>query len=220
MQKMNIVLFDMDNTLVSTDTVGLWAEFLDQKGILTEQDRIKRAHFDNAYIENRIDIATSYEFDLSLFLKVPAHLREPWRQEFFNNHVKEKITRLGLQLIHNYKKQPNTLVLLITATQEFLATPVAEHAKVHSLIATQEEIIDGEYTGKVAGIANMGEGKVKNFNAWLSQNQITPTHTTLYSDSINDLPLLSLVNKPIAVDPDRRLHQVALQRKWEIISLR
>ncbi len=138
--------------------------------------------------------------------------------EFFEQPVKAKVSTSGLQLIHEYKRQPNTVVILITATHEFWATPVATYAQVHELIATTEETINGEYTGKVAGTINLGEGKVVNFNQWLQQNRITPAHSILYSDSINDLPLLSHVTKPIAVDPDARLHKVARQNNWEIIS--
>ena len=88
------------------------------------------------------------------------------------------------------------------------------------LIATQGEMVEGEYTGQVAGIPSIMEGKVKRFHLWLQQNNIHPQHTTLYSDSINDLPLLSLVDKPIVVDPDDLLRDVAVKKQWEIISLK
>lgn len=219
MKKTHIVLFDMDHTLLLADTIGLWADFLDSKGILNEEERQKRLRFDEDYIHHRLDMEASYAFDLSLFLKVPITQRERWRQDFFEQCVRTKVSSTGLRLIHHYKSQPDTLVLLTTATHAFLATPVANYASVHALIATEEEIINGEYTGNISGIINMGEGKVKNFRSFLQQNQITPMHTILYSDSINDLPLLLEVNEPIVVDPDPRLLAIAQQRGWRIISL-
>lgn len=220
MEKMNIILFDMDNTLVSADTVGLWAHFLDGKGMMDAQDWQKRHKFDEDYIEHRLDVAACYEFELALLKRIPLSKREQWRDEFFEKMVKPCISKAGLRLIQAYKTQPNTIVILITATHTFLASPVAEHAKVHEMIATEEEMHEGEYTGRVLGMPNMGEGKLKKFQAWVEKNQISLAYTVLYSDSINDLPLLSQVKKPIVVDPDYRLKAIALQKNWDIISLK
>lgn len=216
--KKHLVLFDMDKTLVSADTTILWSEFLDQKGFMTEDDWQKKLKFDRDYTENKLDVDASYQFDLELLRRIPSQLREPWRQEFFDNHVKTQISKLGLQLIQEYKKQPDTLVLLITATISFIAKPVAAYAQVHDAIATQEEIKDGEYTGRLLDVPCMGHGKVKHLKQWLQEKQIEPLHTILYSDSINDQPLLSTVKTPIVVDPDEHLRQIALARNWDIVS--
>lgn len=214
----HLVLFDMDKTLVSADTTILWSEFLDQKGFMTQEDWQKKLQFDKDYYHSKLDVNASYQFDLDLLRRIPIELRKPWRQEFFDSHVKKHISKTGLQLIQEYKKQSDTLVLLITATISFIAEPVATYVQVHDAIATQEEIKDGDYTGRLLDVPCMGQGKVKHFKQWLHQKQIEPLHTVLYSDSINDQPLLSLVKTPIAVDPDEHLRKVALARNWDIVS--
>lgn len=217
---MQIILFDMDNTLVSADTVSLWIRFLHKKGVISDADWEKQRQFHADYIANRLDVLASFEFELSILKRVSLSHRAVLRHEFFEEMVKPCIPQTNLSLIEAYKAQPNTIVVLITATLTFLASPVAEYAKVDMLISTEAEMQGEEFTGKVLGIPNMGEGKLKKFQLWLEENQIIPTHTVLYSDSINDLPLLSYVKKPIVVDPDPQLHTVAIQRNWEIISLK
>jgi HAD superfamily hydrolase (TIGR01490 family) len=220
METVNIVLFDMDHTLVSADTVMLWAHFLDKKGVMTAEDWRLRRKFDEDYREHRLDVAASYAFELSLLKRMSFQQREQWRAECFEEMIRPMISPVALRLIQQYKAQANTLVILITATHTFLATPVAMYAQVHEMIATEEEIHNGEYTGRVMGIPNIGEGKAKNFQNWLEKKQLVAAHTILYSDSINDLPLLLQVNRPIAVDPDSRLKAIAMQKSWEIISFK
>ena len=123
MQKKNIVLFDMDNTLVSADTIALWSQFLDQKGMETDKDKRKKFHAD--YDIGQLDFETYFRFELSVIKKIPALLRDQWRCEFFEEFVKPKISTRGLRLITNYKQQADTLVILITATLAFVAGPVA-----------------------------------------------------------------------------------------------
>ncbi len=86
--------------------------------------------------------------------------------------------------------------------------------------STEVEVIDGTYTGKVLGIPALGEGKLTKVKEWMTQNNIGSFDKTFfYSDSINDLPLLSAVNKPIAVNPDNFLREECQKRSWEIIDL-
>jgi|JI102314A1RNA_FD_contig_101_721927_length_9384_multi_4_in_0_out_0_5 HAD superfamily hydrolase (TIGR01490 family) len=220
MKKANIVLFDMDHTLLLGDAVNLWSHFLNEKGIMTADDWDKRNKFDEDYRAHCLDVDASFEFELSLLKRVPIVKRQRWRDEFFEKMIRSKISKIGLNLIQEYKARCNVIVILITATHVFLASPVAQYVGVHYMIATVEEMENEDYTGKVLGMPNIGEGKLKNFQMWLEKNNIEPGYTVLYSDSINDLPLLSQVDKPIVVDPDPLLKEIALQKNWEIISFK
>lgn len=220
MKQMNIVMFDMDNTLVSEDTIFLWQEFLDTKGITTDADRKMRRKLDKDYCQGCLNLEEHFGFEISVIKRIPIAERALWAHEFFHKLVHPKISRKGIELIDDYKKQKDTIVILITATLSYLAQPVATAAKVDQLIATEGEIIDGEFTGRIDGIASIGKGKIERFNSWLTENKISPQHTIYYGDSINDVPLLEIVHKPIAVDPDETLKKIAMEKNWEIISLR
>ena len=87
-------------------------------------------------------------------------------------------------------------------------------------LSTEPEFINGRITGQIVGTPTFREGKVERLNAWLKENCETLSGSYFYSDSINDLPLLSAVDTPVAVDPDDSLRQLAGEQGWDIISLR
>jgi HAD superfamily hydrolase (TIGR01490 family) len=119
-----------------------------------------------------------------------------------------------------WHKEQGDFILIITATNRFITEPIAERLGVHELIAIEPEILDGRYTGKVAGIPSFKEGKVIRLNNWLEDKDFDLVDTWFYSDSHNDLPLLRLVGKPVAVDPDEALQKEATEKGWPVISFR
>lgn len=209
----------MDNTLVSADTMELWGQFLESKGFVSEKEKKMRLKLTNDYLNRKLDVIENFRFETSLINNIPIEHRAAWLDEFFNTLVKSKISKTGLALIQDYKQDIDTIIILITASLSFIAAPVAKYSEVHDLIATEAEIQNGIYTGEISGIASLGKGKLDRFKLWLEKENIKPTHTILYSDSINDLPLLEFVDKPIVVDPDQYLHNIAIERNWENISL-
>tara|TARA_B100000767_G_C19680611_1_gene499408 strand:+ start:116 stop:451 length:336 start_codon:yes stop_codon:yes gene_type:complete len=110
--------------------------------------------------------------------------------------------------------------MIITATNSFITTPIANKLGIPNLIATEPEVIDGHFTGEVSGCPSYQEGKVTRLQDWLKDTQHSLDGSYFYSDSHNDLPLLELVEYPFAVDPDPELKVIAQERRWPIISLR
>jgi HAD superfamily hydrolase (TIGR01490 family) len=111
-------------------------------------------------------------------------------------------------------------LMLITATNRFVTAPIPEMLGVDTLIATEPAMNGKHYTGEVEGTPSFREGKVARLEQWLDENDMSLAGATFYSDSRNDLPLLEMVDNPVAVDPDPVLREVAEQRDWPIISLR
>jgi len=97
--------------------------------------------------------------------------------------------------------------------------PIAKLFGVEHLIASEPEMIGGRYTGKVAGTPSFAEGKVTRLEEWLPTIKLELEDSFFYSDSHNDLPLLNLVDHPIAVNPDEKLRVIANERGWEILEL-
>ena len=111
-------------------------------------------------------------------------------------------------------------MLLASATNSVIVQPIAKRLGFKNIVATEVEVIDGVYTGKVFGRPALGEGKLIKVKEWAASKGITNFEDTIfYSDSINDLPLLSKVHKPIAVNPDDQLRKLSEQNNWEIIDL-
>ncbi len=112
---------------------------------------------------------------------------------------------------------------LLAATNSFVTAPIAQALGVNHLIATEPEEKDGEFTGKVSGTPSFREGKIERLEDWLDAHNLTWLsflRSWFYSDSLNDLPLLSKVTHPVAVDPDATLRSHAERNNWPIISLR
>lgn len=84
-------------------------------------------------------------------------------------------------------------------------------------IATRAEIVDGVYTGKLAGPFTYGEGKAQAVREFAAQNEIDLSASYAYSDSISDLPLLQAVGHPVVVNPDAELRAIAREHGWEVM---
>ena len=129
------------------------------------------------------------------------------------------ILEKGLALLERHRAAGDHL-LIITATNRFITEPIARRLGVEDLLACDCEIRDGHYTGEPTGIPTYAEGKVTALLAWLDDTGMDLSGSCFYSDSHNDIPLLEVVERPVAVDPDDRLTAYAQARGWDIISLR
>ncbi len=137
-------------------------------------------------------------------------------------HIVPLITDKARALVKQHQ-EAGDLVLIITATNRFVTGPIAREFGIEHLIATEPEIIDGEYTGKPTGIPCFQGGKITRLEHWLqerSEKLADFEESWFYSDSRNDLPLLEAVANPVAVDPDDTLRAIAGERGWPVLSLR
>jgi HAD superfamily hydrolase (TIGR01490 family) len=110
--------------------------------------------------------------------------------------------------------------IIITATQSFVSKPIAGLFNVQHLIATEPEIINGQFTGKLKGTPCFQGGKLIRLQEFLKIRNIdlkSIPHIYAYSDSYNDIPLLELADTPVAVNPDLRLSKHALEQGWQIM---
>lgn len=217
---MKIAIFDLDNTLLAGDSDYLWGEFLVEQG-LVDGDEYRREN-DRFYQEYKAGTLDIYEF-LAFSLKPLSEHDTDELKRLHRQFMAEKIQPIMLpaavDLIEKHK-QANATPLIITATNRFVTEPIAKAFGVDTIIATEPEFLNNRYTGKVAGIPCFQHGKVERLNQWLRETGLSLTESWFYSDSHNDIPLLSLVSHPIAVDPDLSLIRHAEQHGWSIISLR
>ena len=114
------------------------------------------------------------------------------------------------------------MVVIVTATNEFVTRPIARALGVDELIAV-ELVRDagGWFTGDILGQPSMREGKVLRMDEWLARKGLSwdGVESTFYSDSFNDVPLLERVDHPVATNPDARLRELAGQRGWRVLDL-
>ncbi|WP_292756472.1 MULTISPECIES: HAD family hydrolase [unclassified Methylophaga] len=217
---MALAIFDLDNTLLGGDSDYLWGRYLAENAIVDPQSyHDTNLAFYNDYQSGQLDINAFLQFVFEPLAKNSMQDLLAWRADYLQQKILPIILPKGLELIEQHRQQGDTL-LIITATNSFLTTPIAELLKIDHLIATDPEMLDGRYTGKVFGVPSFQHGKVERLQHWLAEHQQDLAGSYFYSDSHNDLPLLEQVETPIAVDPDDKLAEVARQRDWKILSLR
>ena len=217
---MAIALFDLDNTLLADDSDFLWGCFLVDKGLVdkTTYDAANKRFYEE-YKQGALDIFEFLAFSLQPLAMYPRETLDELHKEFMQKHILSAMTVKGQQQIKQHRNRGDTTVI-ITATNSFVTGPIAQAFEVDDLIATEPEIIDNKYTGKVAGTPCFQEGKVTRLNQWLENTHHDLDDSTFYSDSHNDIPLLELVSHPIAIDPDDELKALAEQKGWKIGSFR
>jgi HAD superfamily hydrolase (TIGR01490 family) len=122
-------------------------------------------------------------------------------------------------LLQQHRNAGDVLVI-VTATNDFITAPIAAYLDIPHLIATSAEVVNGHYTGRLSGTPCFQAGKIDKLNAWMALHDYTIEGACFYSDSHNDIPLLSLVGQPMVVDPDAKLEAHALTHGWPIMTLR
>jgi HAD superfamily hydrolase (TIGR01490 family) len=221
--KVNLALFDLDNTLLNGDSDFEWAQFLIEQGALDRKlFEARNLAFYEQYKQGTLDIHEFLDFQFKLLAPYPRSTLDVWHTEFMQRKVRPMIGSAARDLVGKHQSAGD-ICIIITATNSFVTTPIAREFGVENLIATEPELAEGAFTGRVAGVPSFREGKVTRLENWMEERGFAWSSfadSWFYSDSLNDLPLLAKVNNPVAVDPDATLRKHAEQHGWRIMSLR
>jgi HAD superfamily hydrolase (TIGR01490 family) len=218
-----LALFDLDGTLLAGDTDVLWCEFLIDSRLLDRETfgAANRAVADR-YARGAIAPAEFAAFYAATLAGRSPDQWAPLRDRFVATAIVPRLGAAAFALVARHRDAGDRIVLT-TATNRFLTAPIAALFGIADLIATELEAgANGAFTGRIAGIVNMRDGKLIRLAAWLAGEGLVDAalaDATFYSDSINDLPLLEAVGLPVAVDPDPRLRDEAARRGWPVMSL-
>ena len=217
---MAIALFDLDNTLLAGDSDYLWGCFLSEKGLVDRQIYEQaNLRFYEQYKQGTLDIFEFLAFSLKPLTRFTMEELASLHEEFMDKHIRSVMTEKGIAQIRQHHDIGDVTVI-ITATNRFVTAPIADAFGVDDLIATDPEVVDGRYTGKVEGTPCFQKGKITRLQQWLENTHHDLVGSTFYSDSHNDIPLLEIVETPIAVDPDDELRSLAERNNWPIRSFR
>ena len=218
---MSLAIFDLDNTLIGGDSDYLWGEFLCDEGIISDRQSFekKNAYFYQQYELGSLDIYAWAEFSFEILSHYSINELEAFHLKFMAQKIEPIFLKKAQNCINSHKGNGDTVVV-ITASNTFVTTPIVKRFGINHLIATEPEIVSGRYTGKVSGIPCFKSGKIENLMPWLERNGESLKDSTFYSDSHNDLPLLELVDNPVAVNADKILTQIAEKKGWKVLNWR
>ncbi len=218
---MELVLFDLDNTLLDGDSDYEWAQFLIEQGVLERQSYEQRNQdFFYQYKAGTLDIYAFLDFQLAPLAQYPRAQLDAWHAKFMTLKILPIIADAARKLVAQ-NLQSGELCAIVTATNSFVTAPIAREFGVDHLVATEPEEAGGRFTGKVKGLPCFREGKITRVEQWLAtqgKGWADFSASRFYSDSHNDLPLLERVTQPVAVRPDPTLRKTALDRGWEVIA--
>ena len=219
----NLALFDLDHTLLPLDSDYEWGQFLARVGAVDPDAFARRnADFYAQYQAGVLDPLEYLEFSLGTLARFPRRQLDAWHKQFMGEVIKPAIKPVVRDLIKRHQ-DADDLTAIITATNRFVTEPIAHELGVAHLLAPEPETTpEGEITGKLKGNPTYGPGKVTRTKEWLSGmgrtlDSFEKSH--FYSDSQNDIPLLSVVTHPVATNPNAKLEAHAKAQGWPLLKL-
>nr|WP_315482520.1 HAD family hydrolase [uncultured Undibacterium sp.] len=219
----NIALFDLDHTLLPIDSDYEWGQFLCRIGAVdAEKFGRRNAEFFEQYKAGTLDPVEYLEFALGTLAQFPRQQLDDYHAQFMQEVINPALLPAAHDLLKQHQDQ-NDLIAIITATNRFVTQPIAQALGVEHLLAAEPHLDEqGNLTGKLRGVPTSGPGKVTHLNTWLAQQgkQLSDfTKSYFYSDSQNDIPLLSIVTHPIATNPNKLLQAHAQAHGWPTLQL-
>ena len=214
-----LLIFDLDNTLLAGDSDRNWGIFLAEQKVVKSSYLDESEKFYNNYYDGSLDIDGFLSFCLKPLIENDMSYLLELRKQFIEDKIKPIITEPGREIINQAIEDGKT-VIIATATNDFVTRPIADLFNVPTLIATEFEVINQKFTGKVLNTPCFREGKVSKVKKWVDDNNFDLSKASFYSDSFNDLPLLEKVKNPVIVDGDDKLLEIGKIRNWDCISFR
>ena len=214
-----LLIFDLDNTLLAGDSDRNWGIFLSEQQIVDASYLDESERFYNNYYEGSLDIDGFLSFCLKPLIANDMAKLLKLREQFIEEKIRPIVTKTGKELIDQAHTEGKK-VIIATATNDFVTRPIADIFDVSVLIATEFEIKDNAFTGRVVGAPCFRGGKLNKVTKWINDNNFDLSQASFYSDSFNDLPLLEKVKKPVIVDGDDKLREIGKNKNWECVSFR
>lgn len=218
-----LALFDLDHTLLPIDSDYEWGQFLVRTGAVDAREYARRNDaFFAQYQAGTLDPVEYLEFALGTLARFARHDLAAMHAQYMEEVIEPAIRPAALDLVRRHL-DAGDLVAIITATNHYITAPIAERFGVEHHIAAMPEVDSaGKLTGKLAGTPTSGPGKVVHMHAWLAAldrpfGSFESSH--FYSDSHNDIPLLSIVSHPVATNPSAALAMHARTQGWPLLHL-
>lgn len=215
----NLTFFDLDHTLLAGDSDYLFGEYLAKHNYLNAKEQSQmNLKFYKDYQAQQLDIDEFLKFALRIFDLYHQDTLNQVRHNFIQEKIQPLIYKQGQELIAKHQKQGDRIIIT-TATNCFIVSPIAKLMGIKDIICTEIAQENGSYTSQYIGLPNYAVNKVTNIQRWLAKNQLNSLiGSTAYSDSINDLPLLNLVDNAVAVNADAKLTAIANEKNWQQLN--
>lgn len=223
MTERSAAFFDLDKTLIPGSSLFLLARGLYKRDMFRVRDILRFGWGQMAFrlrgeATRGMDMSRESTLDFVVGRKQEELLA--WGDEIAKEQILPRVYEDIVRVINQHRKRGD-LTFLITAAPIELANTIAQALSMTGAVGTVSEVDeDGNYTGRLVGAVTHGPEKAKAVADIAERHGIELANAAAYSDSINDLPLLESVGHPHAVNPERELRRLALNRGWPIHELR
>jgi HAD superfamily hydrolase (TIGR01490 family) len=215
--------FDVDNTIMQGASIFHFARGLHRRKFFTTRDILgaiwQQMYFRIAGVEDPEHIAKARSSALAFIAGHKVSELEEIGEEIFDERMAERIWP-GTRAIAQQHLDRGERVWLVTAAPIEIASVIARRLGLTGAIGTVAEHVDGVYTGELVGEMLHGEGKAVAVRTIAEREGLDLERCSAYSDSSNDLPMLSLVGHPCAVNPDAKLRAHARKHGWRVRDYR
>jgi HAD superfamily hydrolase (TIGR01490 family) len=215
--------FDVDNTMMQGASVYYLARGLAARKYFTTGDLLrfgmKQLRFRLLAAEHGDDVSQAREMALAFVAGRPVDELKVLTEEIFDELMAERIWS-GTHALARMHLDAGQRVWLVTAAPVEVGIVIAQRLGLTGAIGTVAEIADGVYTGRLVGGLMHGPAKAEAVTDLAAKEALDLSRCSAYSDSINDLPMLSVVGHPVAVNPDSALRRAAREQGWEIRDFR
>ena len=210
-----IAFFDLDRTVLSDSSGLLYMRYLLRRGDISRLDLLRSYGYAALY---KLGLLNYPAVVAKLSSSVANGNEEDTRaicQRWFEEMAVGYVAARAVQRIEEHRQQGH-LVTLISASTPYVVGPVAHHLGIEEYLCTRLVVVNGKFTGGIEDPACYGPGKVHWALQFSARHRAEMGQAYFYSDSYSDLPLLEQVGHPVAVNPDPRLHRLALARGWPV----
>jgi HAD superfamily hydrolase (TIGR01490 family) len=215
--------FDVDNTVMQGASIFHLARGLYRRNFFTTRDILgafwKQTYFRLAGVEDPEHLAQARAQALSFIAGHTVAELEELSDEIFDEAMAHRIWP-GTRALAQLHLDQGQRVWLVTAAPIEIASIIAQRLGLTGAMGTVAEREDGVYTGRLVGDMLHGPAKAEAVKALAEREGLDLTRCSAYSDSFNDLPMLSLVGDPCAVNPDARLRMYARKQGWRVRDYR
>jgi HAD superfamily hydrolase (TIGR01490 family) len=214
--------YDLEGTLVSTNLVHTLAFYARRQQGLWQTAKKSIGTLAKLPLFGIADLYSRNVFNEVFFKSYEGFSQDRLRyfsDELFEEVLKPAIYAGTTDLIAQGKKNSQRQIV-ITGALDFTIDRLMDHLGIDDYRANCMEFVNGYSTGRIIPPVMASATKAQWIREYAEREHINLSDSYSYSDSISDLPMLSIVGHPVAVNPDIRLKQTALQHDWPILDLR
>jgi 1-acyl-sn-glycerol-3-phosphate acyltransferase len=216
-EKKDLILFDLDGTLIEGQTQKIFLDILRDEKIVTLYDFTLLTLWFIAY---KLRIITKTKKARKFAFRKLANRQVIEIEKIIETHFskfRNKIFHNSLEIINKFKSQ-NDKIIVISASIEPIVKMICKELSLDEYICTKLDVYDGKFSGNFVGIPMYGDEKINQIKNYLTHQGKKFNKIYYYNDHISDIGLMEFVDVPVCVNPDPKLRKIAIEKKWEILN--